>query len=445
MRAVFLLGLPLAGSHLAQMSISITDTVMLGWYGVEELAALSLAGPYYFVFYLLGSGFAIAVMPMVAAAIANNDRTQVRRVTRMGLWLSVIAGFAAVPLFWFSEPIFLWLGQEPQLSLDMQTYLRIAGWSMPFFLVAMVFKSHLSALEHTQIVLWSSLAGTGLNIGINWLLIFGNLGFPELGLRGAAIASLGTNILICLIMAGYAARARDLRAYDILARLWRPDWEALGQVFRLGLPIGLTMLAETGLFTASAVMMGWIGEEALAAHGIALQIAAMTFMIHLGLSSAATVRAGHAWGQGDPVGLRRGALAALVLSMGMVALTIALFLGIPEILIGLFLDPAEPARDRLILLGAQLLAMAALFQLADAMQVMALGFLRGVQDTQRPMVYAVVSYWGIGVPASYYLGFVIGLEGVGVWLGMAIGLSAAGASMMARFWRGAARMEPRPA
>jgi MATE family multidrug resistance protein len=309
----------------------------------------------------------------------------------------------------------------------------------------MVFKSHLSALEHTQIVLWSSLAGTGLNIGINWLLIFGNLGFPELGLRGAAIASLGTNILICLIMAGYAARARDLRAYDILARLWRPDWDALGQVFRLGLPIGLTMLAETGLFTASAVMMGWIGEEALAAHGIALQIAAMTFMIHLGLSSAATVRAGHAWGQGDPVGLRRGALAALVLSMAMVALTIALFLGIPEILIGLFLDPAEPARDRLILLGAQLLAMAALFQLADAMQVMALGFLRGVQDTQRPMVYAVVSYWGIGVPASYFLGFVIGLEGVGVWLGMAIGLSAAGASMMARFWRGAARMEPRPA
>ena len=445
MRAVFLLGLPLAGSHLAQMSISITDTVMLGWYGVEELAALSLAGPYYFVFYLLGSGFAIAVMPMVAAAIANGDRTQVRRVTRMGLWLSVIAGFAAVPLFWFSEPIFLWLGQEPQLSLDMQTYLRIAGWSMPFFLVAMVFKSHLSALEHTQIVLWSSLAGTGLNIVINWLLIFGNLGFPELGLRGAAIASLGTNILICLIMTGYAAWARDLREYDILARLWRPDWEALGQVFRLGLPIGLTMLAETGLFTASAVMMGWIGEEALAAHGIALQIAAMTFMIHLGLSSAATVRAGHAWGQGDPVGLRRGALAALVLSMAMVAVTITLFLGIPELLIGLFLDPADPARDRLILLGAQLLAMAALFQLADAMQVMALGFLRGVQDTRRPMVYAVFSYWGIGVPASYYLGFVMGLEGVGVWLGMAIGLSAAGASMMARFWRGAARMEPRPA
>ena len=445
LKSVFLLGLPLAGSHLAQLAVSITDTVMLGWYGVDELAALSLAGPYSFVFFLLGSGFAIAVMPMVAAAIANDDRVQVRRVTRMGLWLSTLGGLAAIPFFWFAEPIFLWLGQEPQLSLDMQTYLRIAGWGLPAFLVAMVFKSHLSALEHTQIVLWSTLAGAVLNAAINWLLIFGNLGFPEWGLRGAAIASLGTNILICLILAGYAAGARPLRGYTILARLWRPDWEAFGQVFRLGLPIGLTMLAESGLFTASAIMMGWIGEEALAAHGIALQIAAATFMIHLGLSSAATVRAGHAWGQGDPVNLRMGALAALVLSLVMVAVTITMFLGMPDILIGLFLDPADPARDRLIAIGVGLLAMAALFQLADAMQVMALGFLRGVQDTKLPMVYAVVSYWIIGVPASYVLGFTLDMGGIGIWLGMAIGLSAAAASMMTRFWRGAARMEPRAA
>lgn len=438
LQAVFLLGLPLAGSFLAQLSIGITDTVMMGWYGVEELAALSLATSYYFVLYLLGSGFAIAVMPMVAAAIANEDRVQVRRVTRMGVWISALAGLAAIPLFWFSEPIFLALGQQPELSQHMQIYLRIAGWSMPFFLVAMVFKSHLSALEHTQIVLWSTLVAAVLNAGVNWVLIFGNLGAPEMGLQGAAIASLGTNAALFVFLAAYAALARSLREYAILARLWRPDWEALAQVIRLGLPIGLTMLAESGLFTASAFMMGWISEEALAVHGIALQISAATFMIHLGLSSAATVRAGHAWGQKDPVNLRKGALAALVLSLATVAITIALFLGVPDVLIGLFLDPEEPARDALIAMGVGLLAMAALFQLADAVQVMALGFLRGVQDTKRPMIYAVISYWGIGVPASYVLGFPMGLGGQGIWLGMALGLSVAAVTMMARFWRGPA-------
>lgn len=439
LRSVFLLGLPLAGSHLAQLSIGITDTVMLGWYGVSELAAQSLAASYFFVIFLLGSGFGIAVMPMVAAAISNDDRRQVRRVTRMGIWISAILGLVSMPLFWFSEPIFIALGQEPDLSVLMQDYLRIAGWSLPLFLVAVVFKSQLSALGHTQIVLWATLAGTGLNVVLNWVLIFGNLGAPELGIRGAAMASLGTNALILLLLAAYASMARELRGYTILARLWRPDWGALGEVFRLGLPIGLTMLAESGLFTASALMMGWIGEEALAAHGIAVSIAAATFMVHLGLSSAATVRAGYAWGRKDLPSLRTGALAALVLSLGMVAITISAFLGIPEVLIGLFLDPDEPNRAALIATGTVLLATAALFQLADAVQVMALGFLRGVQDTKRPMIYAVVSYWCIGVPASYVLGFPLGLGGVGIWLGLALGLSVAAVLMMTRFWTGPAR------
>jgi len=439
LRAIFLMGLPLAGSHLAQMSIGITDTVMLGWYGVGELAAQSLASSFFFVIYLLGSGFGIAVMPMVAAAISNGDRRQVRRVTRMGLWISALAGCLAMPLFWFSGPIFLALGQTGAISAMMQDYLRIAGWSLPFFLVAVVFKSYLAALGHTQITMWATLAGTLINIFINWVLIFGNLGAPELGIRGAAIASLGTNALVMVLLGAYAVAVRDLRGDTILARLWRPDWGAFREVFVLGLPIGLTMLAEAGLFTASGIMMGWISEEALAVHGIAVTISGATFMIHLGLSSAATVRAGYAWGAKDIAELRSGALAGLTLSMITVVLTVAAFLGIPELLMGLFLDPDVPERDRLIAMGSVLLATAALFQLADAVQVMAVSLLRGVQYTRRPMIYAVVSYWGVGVPMMYALGFWLDLGGVGIWLGMASGLTAAAVSMMARFWRGPAR------
>lgn len=230
-----------------------------------------------------------------------------------------------------------------------------------------------------------------------------------------------------------------MRRYDLFARIWRADWPVLGQVFRLGWPIGLTSLAEVGLFAASSLMMGWIGAQALASHGVAIQIASMTFMVHVGLSSAATVRAGKAYGTGDWEMVRLGAIAALILSGVAVALTVILFLGVPEFLVGLFLSPDEPERGAIIAIGAGLLAVAALFQLADAAQVMALGLLRGLQDTRVPMIQAFLSYWALGLPASYVLGFPMGLGGQGIWLGLVVGLAVAAVLMSVRFWRRLAR------
>ncbi len=240
---------------------------------------------------------------------------------------------------------------------------------------------------------------------------------------------------------------RDLRQDTLFARFWRPDWEAFAQVFRLGWPIALTLLSESGLFMATMVMMGWLGPNPLAAHGIALQICSVTFMVHIGLSQAATVRAGRAWGKGDVDNLRMAALAALILSAGMVALTIFGFVVFPEALIGLFLDPADPLRPDILALGASLLLVAALFQLADAGQVMALGLLRGTQDTRVPMIYALISYWLLGLPAAWVIGFPMGFDGPGIWAGLVVGLACAAGLMMARFWRGPARrlMAPEPA
>ncbi|RMA41971.1 MATE family efflux transporter [Rhodophyticola porphyridii] len=440
MRATLTLGLPLIGGQLAQISIGLTDTIMVGWYGVPELAAVALGASYFHIVLVVGLGFALAVMPMVAAAVANDDKTQVRRVTRMGLWIAVLFSLATLPVFWFSGPLLLALGQEPQVAADTQSYLRIAGGAIGFAVMFLVLRSHLSALEHTKVVLWSTLAGVVMNVALNWVLIFGNLGAPELGLQGAAIASLGTNAVMMTIIAVYAARARGVAEYDLFARLWRPDWEAFGQVFRLGWPIALTLLSEGGLFIATMIMMGWIGTLELAAHGVALQIVSVTFMVHVGLSSAATVRAGHAWGRSDVSALRHVAIAALTLSAIMVALTIVLFLALPEPLMSVFVDPADPLRPQIIAIGSGLLAVATLFQLADAAQIMALGLLRGVQDTRLPMLYAVFSYWLIGIPCSYLFGFLLGMGAVGIWLGLVVGLAFAGALMMARFWRGPARL-----
>ncbi|NHX27596.1 MATE family efflux transporter, partial [Escherichia coli] len=232
----------------------------------------------------------------------------------------------------------------------------------------------------------------------NYALIFGNWGAPEMGIAGAAVASVSVHLASALAMAAYAIWATPEHA--LFQRFWRPDFEALAEVFRLGWPIGLTTLAEVGLFGASSLMMGWLGAVPLAAHGIALQIASVVFMIHLGISAAGTVRAGRALGRGDATGLRRAAIVVTGLSLGVALVTVVVLLTMPEPLLGLFLSPDDPARPVVLALGVSLLAAAALFQIVDAMQVIALGLLRGVQDTRVPMILAAISYWLIGMPVA---------------------------------------------
>lgn len=439
-RATLALGLPLIGSQVAQILITLTDTIMIGWYGVAELAAVALGGSYFHTVLIVGMGFALAVTPLVAAAAAQEDSVQVRRVTRMGLWLALVFSAAMMPLFVFCEPILLALGQEAAVSANTRSYLDIAGWALWPSLMFLVLRSHLSALEHTRIVLLATLAAVALNAGLNYLLIFGNFGLPEMGLRGAAWASIASNTLIFMILALYAGRKQGLRDYTLFARFWRPDWEAFIQVFRLGWPIALTLLAESALFMASMLMMGWVDELTLAAHGIALQITALTFMVHVGLSTAATVRAGRAWGVKDFASLRLAAIAALILSGIMVAATMVVFVTLPAPLVAAFVGPDDPLRDQIIAIGVGLLMVSALFQLADAAQVMALGLLRGVQDTRVPMIIATISYWLVGIPCSYLFGFVFDWGGQGVWLGLVVGLVLAGGFMMVRFWSKVARL-----
>ncbi|WP_233493293.1 MATE family efflux transporter [Ruegeria atlantica] len=431
-RAISVLGLPLIGGHLAQFAIGLTDTVMLGWYGVEALAAVTLASSYFFVLFLFGAGFGLAVMPMVATAAAEEDETSIRRTTRMGLWLSLVYAAVMMPMLWWSYPIFLALKQDPQVAETASQYLRVAGWGLIPALLVMVLKSYLAALERTQIVLWITVAAAVVNAFTNYALIFGNWGAPELGVMGAAIASVVTQVvsLVCVVI--YAMRV--LPEHSLFQRFWRPDWEMFLSVLRLGVPIGLTTLSEVSLFAMSAIMMGWLGQVPLAAHGIALNLASATFMVHLGLSNAATIRAGNALGRKDRPHLERGAIAVTGMSLVISILTVILFLAYAEPLISLFMEPDDPQRPEILMIGTGLLAMAALFQLVDGAQVIALGLLRGLQDAKVPMVMAALSYWGVGITSSYYFGFVLGMDGIGVWLGLVLGLACAAVMLMARFW-----------
>ncbi len=432
--------MPLILSNLAQFAIHITDTVMLGWYDVTALAAATIAGTLFFVIFIVGAGFSQAVTPLVAAAAEEDDDVQVRRVTRMGLWLSIFYGLAVtIPFFW-AEEILIAIGQEAEVARLADIYLQIVIWQMIPALIVMTLKAFLAAMEHTAIILWATIGTAVLNGFINYALIFGNWGMPELGIKGAAMASLTVNLITVLILMVYITRV--LPQFELFKNFWRSDSEILKRVFRLGWPIGLTSLAEGGLFSASAVMMGWIGAIELAAHGVAIQLASLTFMVHIGFSQAATVRAGRALGRRDELSLRRGGITAIGMSALFAVLTSVVFLALPETLVSLFIDPNEPERANLLRIGASLIMVAALFQLVDGLQVLALGLLRGVQDTTVPMVMATISYWVIGLPVSYLLAFTFGFGAVGLWLGLVIGLAVAAVLLLWRFWGRSVKITP---
>ena len=432
-RAVLTLGLPLAGSQLAQFAVHMTDVIMMGWYGLDELAALVLAAGYWFVTFILLGGFAFAVMPIVAKALGQHNTTLVRRATRMAMWISVIVAVLVYPIFLFSEDALIALGQEPHIAALAQPYLIITGFEMIPALIVQVFRSYFSALERTRVVLLAVLGAVVVNAGLNYMFIFGNLGMPEMGMAGAALASFIVSTLMMIGLIVYAQIATPEN--ELFRNMFKPDWDVFGMVFKMGFPIGLTSLAEVSLFNVAAIMMGWIGTSTLAAHGIALQLSAIAFMMQLGLAQVATIRAGNALGRGDEADLRRGALVVTYMSFGMAAITCVIYLTFAEPLVGVFIAPDEPARAEVLRIGAMLLVFSALFQFSDGGQVIALSLLRGLQDTTVPMWQATFSYWAVGLPVAYLFGFVINWGAEGVWVGLLVGLSVAWVLMGIRFWR----------
>lgn len=436
-RALTGLGLPLVGSAVAGFLIHMTDTILLGWYDVVSLAAATLATGYFFNIFILGAGFGNAVLPLVAEAMAAGDDTRARRATRMAFWLS--AGFAVLtfPLFWWSEAIMLAIGQTPEVAAASQAFLRIAMWGMFPALATNALRCYLSAQLLTGVQLWVTLGAVGVNAVLNYGLIFGAYGLPELGIRGAAIGSLVVQAGTLLVLAIYAQR--KLPQMHLFQRIWKSDPQALRAVFRLGWPIGVTSVSEGGLFTVSSIMMGWIGTTQLAAHGVAMQLAALAFMFHIGMTQAATVRAGGAFGRRDRAALVNTGKAAVMVALGFGTLVVLTFLTFNDQLVGFFVAPDDPLRDQVVTIGAKLLMFAALFQFADASQIVALSLLRGVQDTRVPMWLAAFAYWLVGIPMGWLLAFPMGLREVGLWLGLTVGLATAATLLMLRFWRRSVR------
>ena len=432
-RASFALAWPLIIAQLAQNLLFTTDVVLMGWLGPKYLAAGTLAGAFLMPFQLTGIGIVGAVAPLVAQARGRRDMKAVRRIVRQGFWVAILVATLLVPIVLNIRPIYLALGQDPEVTALAESYMFAGFWMLYPALGIMVVRSFLSAFAATRVILVITVLGVIINAVVAYTLIFGHFGFPRLELRGAALATGFVNLFMFLALLAYALTHRKLKRFHILVRFLKPDWPRFREILKVGLPIGLTVAAEVGLFSVAAILMGRLGTNETAAHAVALQLASTAFMVPLGLGMAATVRVGLAYGRGDTEGVRLAGWAAVVMGTGFMALTAALFLAVPQALVAIFLDSTDPANATALMLAATYLGIAGIFQLVDGAQVVAAHSLRGLSDTRTPMLLAIFGYWFVGLPTAYVLGFIFDMRGVGVWLGLAAGLAFVAILLVSRF------------
>jgi MATE family multidrug resistance protein len=436
-RATAALAWPLVLTNLTQSLIQSTDVLLLGWAGPAVLAAGTLGINLYYAFLIFGIGLVIAASPMIARELGARSHSvrDVRRTVRQTMWAAAAIVVPVWLVLWQTGPILLAMHQDPALAAGAQRFVRALMWGMLPALWYLVLRSFISALEKPVWSLAVGAAGVVFNAFLNYSLIFGKFGFPALGLMGAGIGSTCANGFMFLAMVLVVSVHPRFRRYRLFGRFWVADRERFAAVWRLGLPIAVTLALEITIFNAAVFLMGLIGPDSLAAHAVALQIAAFSFMVPLGISQAVTVRVGLAFGRRDREGVARAGWTAFAMGVGFMALMALVMLAIPHRLVGLFLDPAVPANQPVIALAVSFLFFAAVFQVFDGAQSVAAGMLRGLHDTKVPMAFAAFGYWIVGLATAVSLGFGLGWQGVGIWAGLATGLAVVAALLLGRWVR----------
>ncbi|MCV3239416.1 MATE family efflux transporter [Mesorhizobium sp. ZC-5] len=436
-RAMLALSWPMVLTNLAQVAMTATDVMMIGRLGADMLAAGALGSNLYFAPLILGLGLVYAASPMMATELGRRRHSvrDIRRTVRQGLWLAILGAIPIWIILWNGEAILLAMGQEPALAEQAGIYLRWLQWAILPFYGYIVLRSFISALERPGWALVIMFIAVAFNALGNWLLIFGNLGFPKMGIAGSGLATSLSSAFMFGGLAMVVSFERQFRRYHLFGRFWRSDWPRFAVMLRLGLPIAGILAFEVTIFNAAAFLMGLINSASLAAHAIAIQIASVTFMVPLGINQAVTVRVGLAYGARNPDGISRAGWTAYAIGVGFMALMALVMLLWPRVLIGAFINLDDPANTVVIGLAVTFLSFAALFQIFDGAQAVAAGMLRGLHDTKVPMILAAIGYWGVGLPLGVLLAFHFGFEGNGIWIGLSSGLAVVAVLLLVRWLR----------
>lgn len=415
---------PLALANLLQMLVHAVDVIFVARLGERELAASALGISLFGLLMWAFSGLTGITAALIAEEIGRQRHAvrQVRRSVRMGLWLAVVSGGVGMAVCWFGEEIMLASGQTPELSSRAGDFLRIIMWAMIPMVTSSVLRNFVSALGRPIFATAITALALGASVLFNWMFVFGNLGAPALGLEGSALASVLTSLFVLGSYLVAIGADRRLRRYRILGNWWRPEWTRLREILVIGSPVMVIIIAEAGLFSGAALLMGRIGESELAGHTVALQIAALAFQVPFGVGQAATIRVGYHYGAGNRAAIGRAGWIGIAVAAGFMCLTAAAMILAPGLLLQIYVDPSDPRNVAMAGFAIKYMLMAAAFQLFDGVQAVAAGALRGLQDTRVPMAIAIFSYWIPGYGTAIWLGFFSPLEGFGVWVGLAIGL-----------------------
>lgn len=435
--ATLRLAAPLAAANLLQMTVWAIDVIFVARLGQHALAASSLAVSLYGMLMWAMGGLSGACAPLIAAELGRRRHAvrEVRRSVRMALWVSVGLGLIGLAIGLAGESIMLLTGQEADLSRDAGTFALILMLGLIPTLWATVLRVFVAALGKPFIATIITALAIVVNALGNYALIYGHFGLPQLGLMGSAWSSVATSFAMLAAYVLLIRFDRKLSRYHLFGRWWRAEWSRLREILKIGTPIALTVLAEAGLFSIAAFLMGRIGKVELAAHTIALQVAAYAFQIPYGVGQAATIRVGYHFGAGDRRAAGRAGWAGIMVALGFASISAVVIMLIPRTILSGYVDVLAPANAEMVSLAVSYLMVAAAFQLFDGAQVTATGALRGLQDTSVPMMVAISGYWLVGFVTAIVLGFYTPLDGFGVWVGLAAGLIVVAALLTWRWHR----------
>jgi MATE family multidrug resistance protein len=419
------LAVPVVIVQVGMMAMGVVDTVMVGHISAQALAAVALGNLYFFTLAVFALGTLMVLDPVVAQAVGAGDRPAMARAVQRGVIIASVLTIPAVLLLTSATTVFRLAHQPAEVIPQAAAYaIRTAPGTFPFLLFV-VFRQSLQSMGRTAPIVWAIIGANLANGFLNWILIFGQLGFPAMGVVGSAWATTISRGLLVLGLWGASRRELGPLLSPLRPEIWQ--LQPLVRMFRLGIPIGAQHVLEFGAFALVALMMGWMGTREMAGHQVAINLAALTFMVPLGVGDAASVLVGQAVGRGDQEGVRGAARAAFACGVAFMAFTGAVFLSAPVPLARLY------SRDPGVIgVAAMLIPIAGVFQIFDGIQVVASGVLRGLGDTRAPMVANLIGYWLVGIPVSIYLGFPAKLGPVGLWWGLVLGLGLVGTSLLLR-------------
>ncbi len=410
------LAFPVAVAQVGMMMQGVVDSIMVGRVSPTDLAAVALGNVYFFAAVVFGMGTLFTLDPVVSQALGAGDEEGVARGAQRGVFLAVALAVLASTLLLTAEPVLTLLRQPADVVPIAAGYASAAAWGVLPFYLYVVQRQVLQAMGRLRPILWAIFVANLANVVFNWVLVFGNLGAPRLGAVGAGWASSGSRLVMALMIAAFAWPR--LKGYLLPLRPETLRWKPIERMLRVGAPTGVQFQLEFGAFAAAGLSMGLLGTVAVAGHQVALNLASLTFMVPVGVAQAVAVLVGRAVGREDPWAARRAAGAGLVVGAGFMVFTALAFLLLPGPLARLYSPDAA-----VIALGASLLPIAGIFQVADGVQVVSAAALRGIGDTRAPMLINLLGFWVIGLPVGLGLAFSAGLGPPGVWWGLAIGLA----------------------